>query len=290
MSIKIKTFGWKNPPLDVLSRIESGFIENNCILTDDNPDLIYKNEDFFDQAIDYSINYPNAYKIFNILDLQIDNPTYDLKRLKNQLLKADKITCISNTTKSQIKKYLDLDSEVIYTPSKNINFLNTKKTFPFLYVGRANSVNKRFNLIRQAFDITNWPQNYITICGSENPFFGRYLGIINDEYLNIAYNNAKITLLPSITEGIGLSFIESIMAYTPVVGCSDCIAALEFLPEKMICDPTPMGLVNKIKEINDNYKYFVDLSIEYAEKYKTQFNQKTVANNIIDIYLKSKYN
>ena len=43
--IKVKTFGWRNNSLDVISRIESGLIENGHLLSD-NPDIIYKNESF----------------------------------------------------------------------------------------------------------------------------------------------------------------------------------------------------------------------------------------------------
>ena len=39
-------------------------------------------------------------------------------------------------------------------------------------------------------------------------------------------------------------------------------------------------------EINDNYNEFRNLSIKYGKKYKEQFNKKTIAKNILEIYKK----
>lgn len=284
--MKIKAFGWRSQYLDQISRIEAGFITLGHELSDNNPDIVYKNEDFFDEAIDF-INKcdKRPFVIFNILDLQTHNLNYSLDKLKEQLKLADRVTCISNTVKGDIKKYLDIDAIVIYNPSKSTFSLgSTTKPFPFLYVGRANSPNKRFNLIKDTLRLANWPSNYLKVCGSEFPAFGDYLGIVDDESLNNLYNQAGIVLLPSITEGIGLSFIEALQASTPAIGCSDCKAAMEFLPECMICEPDPNSIRNKILDIKNNYSYYKQVAFDYGLKYKEQFSSISVAQRIIDIY------
>ena len=39
--------------------------------------------------------------------------------------------------------------------------------------------------------------NNIKICGTENPSFGNYLGVVQDDELNKLYNSSKFVLLPS---------------------------------------------------------------------------------------------
>ena len=286
MAIKIKCFGWRNSQLDQISRIESGFKELGYELVDDNPDLVYSNNDFYDDILDFTKKQEKRpFIIFNILDLQLSNPNYDLVKLKEQLFQADAITAISKSTQKQIKDNLGLDSVVIYNPSKpTYLFRVTQKTFPFLFVGRNYSHNKRFNLIKKTLKLAEWPEHYLVVCGSENPYYGQYEGIVDDERLNYLYNNAGIVLLLSSNEGIGLSFIEALQTYTPVIGCSDCEAAKEFLPECMICNPDPDSIRSKILEIKENYDYYRQVAFEKGIIYKEQFSAESVCKRIIDIY------
>lgn len=282
--MKIKTFGWRNQKLDQITRIEQGFVNLGHDISGNNVDLIYCNNDFFDEPIDFYRGYNNGKMIFNILDLQLDNPNYDLNKLKEQLSFAHKITCISKTVQKQIKDNLNLEAHVIYNPVKDVCYIpGIEKTFPFLYVGRARCQNKRYNLIHDAFKLSNWPSDLIRVCGSEPPVFGLYGGIVDDEELNILYNQAGITLLPSKFEGLGLTAIESLICGTPVIECSDNPTAYEFIPESMICEPNATSLIIKIKEINDNYEFFRNLALEYREKYKIQFDKNTIAQNIINL-------
>jgi glycosyltransferase involved in cell wall biosynthesis len=282
--MKIKTFAWRNNQLDQITRIEQGLINLGHEIVQENPDLIYCNNDFFDEPIKYAQDYPNALVIFNILDLQLDNPLYDLNKLRNQLFQSDYITCISKTVQNQIEENLQLESHIIYNPVKDIYHMpEIEKSFPFFYVGRARCQNKRYNLIQETFQISNWPSDLIRVCGPEPPTFGMYGGIVSDEDLNILYNQAGITLLPSKFEGLGLTAIESLICGTPVIECSDNPTAYELIPSCMVCDPTPTSLIIKIKEINDNYEFFRSLALEYGEKYKVQFNKNTIAQNILNL-------
>lgn len=286
--IKAKIFGWRCKPLDVVSRVEEGLSNNGIIFTDENPDLIYKNEDFFDEAIEFKKTCTNnPFIIFNILDLQIRNPKYNIDRLKDQLAHADVITCISHSVKNQIKEYLNIQAEVIYNPIKDISRKQLKKTIPFLYVGRANDENKRFYLIKETLSSFSGQQGLV-ICGSENPNFGEYVGVVDDETLNDIYNASKFVFLPSRFEGIGLSMIEGMIAGSIPITCNDNPTAIEFSPKEFICDPNPKAILDKMMEIHKNYEHFQKIALEYGEKYLQLMNKNQVAKNIINIY--NKYN
>ena len=284
--IKAKVFGWRCKPLDVVSRVEEGLENNGVIFVNENPDLIYKNEDFFDEAIEFKKTCTsNPFVIFNILDLQVRNPNYDIEKLKEQLRHANVVTCISHTVKNQIKQYLNIDAEVIYNPIKDISFKNLKRNIPFLYVGRANDQNKRFFLIKDALQKFNG-QTGLVICGSENPNFGHYIGIIDDERLNHIYNTSRFVLLPSKFEGLGLSMIEGMIAGAIPITCNDNPTALEFSPKEFICDPNQQAILDKMMEIHKNYSVNQQIALEYGKKYEEIMNKNQVAKNIINIYYK----
>jgi glycosyltransferase involved in cell wall biosynthesis len=286
--MRIKVFGWEHPVLSQVARIREGFISLGHELVDNNPDLLYSNNDRFCDVIDFYQKQENEpFLILNILDLQTDNPAYPLEEIKFHLSLANQITCISETTKKQIKKHLGFDNvKVIYNPAKPTYSLGeaNQKTFPFLYVGRANSRNKRFHLIKETLELACWPYNYLRVCGTENPIYCQYEGIVDDNTLNNLYNAAGIVLLTSVTEGIGLSAIESLQTFTPVIGCSDCEAMVEFLPECMICAPNPLQIRNKIFEIKENYDYYRQVAFEKGIIYKEQFSAESVCKRIIDLF------
>jgi len=283
--MKFQIFGWRNTQLDQVSRIEEGLINNGQELDNNNPDIIYSNNDMYDDILNFaSQQISKPLIILNVLDLQVNNPKYDLEKVKNQLTQANIITCISNTVKDQIYDTLNLKAHVIYNPVKDIRYDNNiQKTIPFLYVGRANDYRKRFSLIKDAF--INFPeiQNTLVTCGSENPFFGKHIGIVNDQDLNYLYNTSKFLLFPSSFEGLGLPMIEAMIAGCVPITCSDNKTAIEFCPSEFICDPSPQSYFNKLLELNDNYSKFQQIAIEYGIKYYSLMNKNQIAQNIINL-------
>jgi len=95
-------------------------------------------------------------------------------------------------------------------------------------------------------------------------------------------------MLPSKNEGIGLSMIEGMICGSVPIMCSDNLTAIEFAPKEFICEPDPKSIKNKIEEIKNDYKNFRELALKFGEKYKIQFNKKTIVNNIIEIYKNTK--
>ncbi len=282
--MKFKIFGWRNPQLDQISRIEQGLINNRHLLDDKNPDIVYSNNDMYDDILNFVKTLNKKPKIIlNVLDLQLNNPSYDLIKVKNQLLQADIITCISETVKKQIKQSIGLDAHVIYNPIKDIQFNNLNKSIPFLYVGRANDNRKRFSLIKNTLSNIENVHEGLFICGSENPYFGKYVGIVNDETLNHLYNISKFLLLPSSFEGLGLPMIEAMVGGCIPITCADNETAIEFSPPEFICEPNSNSLMNKLIELNNNYSHFQQISIQYGKKYSSLMNKNQIAKNIISL-------
>ena len=286
-SIKIAIYGWDGFTCQI-PRIKEGMQALGHMLSQDSPDLIYCNDPIeFQKAIDLKKKYPKAFLILNILDIpwHFTNINKIIEIWKNFLIQADAVTTISLKVKKDLSQLLDKKIYVIYNPIKDVYYdENVKKNNMFLYVGRANDPIKRIGLVRES--LTKIPDGLksIKICGSENPGFGNYLGVVSDQELNKLYNSSKYVYLPSKAEGIGLTMIEAMICGAVPITCSDNLTAKEFSPKNFICEPKPQCIADKINEINKEYKINRNLSLEYGKRYKVQFDKKNIAENIINIF------
>jgi len=272
-----------------IPRIKEGMEALGHVLSEESPDLIYSNDPRgYNKALLLKKKYPKAYLILNFLDMpwHISNIQKQTELLvKNYFLKADVITTISFKVKKDISKLYNKKIHVIYNPIKDVYFdENIKKNNIFFYVGRASDPVKRFNLVRESLlKIKDGVKN-TKICGSQNPNFGDYLGIIKDQELNKLYNASKYVLLPSSAEGIGLPMIEGMICGAIPITCSDNLTAKEFSPPDFICEPYPQSIANKIEELNKEYEAKRKIALEFGKKYKIQFDKKNIAKNIINIF------
>ena len=272
-----------------IPRIKEGMEALGHVLSEESPDLIYSNDPRgYNKALLLKKKYPKAYLILNFLDMpwHISNIQKQTELLvKNYFLKADVITTISFKVKKDISKLYNKKIHVIYNPIKDVYFDESiKKNNIFFYVGRASDPVKRFNLVRESLlKIKDGVKN-TKICGSQNPNFGDYLGIIKDQELNKLYNASKYVLLPSLAEGIGLPMIEGMICGAIPITCSDNLTAREFSPPDFICEPYPQSIVNKIEELNKEYEAKRKIALEFGKKYKIQFDKKNIAKNIINIF------
>ena len=272
-----------------IPRIKEGMEALGHVLSEESPDLIYSNDPRgYNKALLLKKKYPKAYLILNFLDMpwHISNIQKQTELLvKNYFLKADVITTISFKVKKDISKLYNKKIHVIYNPIKDVYFdENIKKNNIFFYVGRASDPVKRFNLVRESLLKIKDGEKNIKICGSQNPNFGNYLGIIKDQELNKLYNSSKYVLLPSAAEGIGLPMIEGMICGAIPITCSDNLTAKEFSPVDFICKPNSQSIVNKISELDKEYKIKRELALKFGKKYKMQFDKKNIAKNIIKIF------
>ena len=289
--IKFAGLGWEGPTGQI-ARIREGIQELGHEINNDNPDLIYCNDPGqYLNGIKLKKKFPTAILFFNFLDVPWHFPGVMKKlTIESTLMRehADIVSVISKKVKKDLSKFYNKQIEVIYNPAKDISLNKSiNKTNNFLYVGRANDPVKRVKLIYEAFKNDSEIKNII-FCGPEDPGFGNYLGIVEDKKLNELYNSSKFVLLPSKAEGIGLSMIEGMICGSVPLMCSDNLTAKEFAPNEFFCEPDPKSLKNKIEEVEKENNNYREKSLEYGKKYKIQFNKKTIANNIIEIYQRHK--
>ena len=272
-----------------IPRIKEGMEALGHILSKEFPDIIYSNDPKgYEESIKLKKKYPNAYLIFNFLDVPWHMPNIEKQTnqlVEHYLFKADAVSVISFKVKKDLEKFFKKKIHVIYNPIKDVHYdKSIKKNNKFFYVGRALDPIKRFNLVKESLLKIKDGEKNIKICGTENPNFGNYLGIIKDDELNKIYNSSKYVLLPSKAEGIGLSMIESMICGSIPITCSDNLTAKEFSPENFICEPNPESIVNKIEELVKNYEEKRKIALKFGSKYKIQFNKKNIAKNIINIF------
>jgi glycosyltransferase involved in cell wall biosynthesis len=270
-----------------IPRIEQGFIELNHKINYDKPDIIYSNDTGgYEEALKLK-QEKGGYLILNILDIpwHLSNVDILIKEWSYYLNKADVITTISETVKKDLEDLIDKKINVIYNPVKDVYYDDKiKKDKVFLYVGRANDFNKRIGLVYQTLTLIENGLGLINICGNENPNFGRYVGPVSDEDLNMYYNSSKFLFLPSKNEGIGLPMIEAMICGCIPITCYDNITAHEFSPSEFMVEPDPAKIANKIYILNKDYKKYQDLALAYGEKYKNQFNKIKIVENILNVY------
>ena len=272
-----------------IPRIKEGMELLGHTISEESPDLIYSNDPRgYDKALLLKKKYKSSYLILNLLDIPWHmRGIHKLTKLlvNKYFLRADAVSVISFKVQKDLAKFYDKKIHVIYNPVKDVYFdEKIKKDNMFIYVGRANDPIKRINLVHDS--ITKIPEGLknIKICGSEDPGFGNYLGVISDKNLNKLYNSSKYVLLPSKAEGIGLSMIEGMICGTIPITCSDNLTAKEFSPPDFICKPDAESIVKKIEEINKEYRVKRELALEFGKKYKTQFNKKNIAINIMNLF------
>jgi len=287
--MKVKILGWKNEELSIVNRLERGFIElgHEIAFFNEIPDLLIAiNPDVYNDAIEEEVT-EGGLKIFNVLDVPehlLD--TYPINDIKEQLKEADVITSISHFTKKQIKKYFKKNAQVVYTPSLEIENIPRNKDIDFLYVGRATDPNKRFDLIVNGMRDAGMPLSSLTVCGPDPISCGIYRGVVTSTHLNELYNQAKVVLLPSKLEGVGLSMIEGAMAQAIPLTCSDNKTVKEFGLEEFCAEPDPESYGRAMMKTLIN---FLEKKQRVQEIVKEQdlfhkFDKKTVAQKYIDIY------
>ena len=286
--IKISIFGADGHTCQV-PRIREAMQSLGHILSDKPPDLIYSNDPTgYEKAVFLKKKFPKSYLILNFLDVpwhmpKIREQTNSL--IKYFLVKADAVTVISFRVKKDLAKFFNKKIEVIYNPIKDVFYdKNIKKNNNFLYVGRANDPIKRINLVKESLQKIENGLKDIKICGTEDPGFGNYLGVVPDLELNKLYNSSKYVYLTSKSEGLGLTMIEAMICGSLPITCADNETAKEFLPEDFICEPNSQSIVNKIDELNKEYDAKRKLALEHGKKYKIQFDKINIAKNILNIF------
>ena len=281
--MRIKTFGAKHFTSQ-LPRIEEGFKELNHEIVNENADLIYSNDPTgFDDALK-----EKGVKIFNVLDIPEHLfPNYDLKKLDDQLMQATHITCISHTTKKQLKRFFNIRAtaiKIIYQPAMPVFQINEKKYgYKYLMIGRNSDLNKRNWLALQYLQLYD-SLNKCAALGNESPYMDvvDWYGIQPINVLNDFYNSVDYVFSLTKYGGIELSQIEAILAGKFPIVANDSQVAMEFNPE-FACNPTPEGIHQKILEIEANPLKYKEIVANKQLDFFSKFDRIEVAKRIIGL-------
>lgn len=283
--MKIASFGAEHF-LGQLPRIMEGWklLGHEC--SKNKADLIYSNDPSgYDEAIKYK-EENGGILILNVLDIPFHLKEINtiINTIKPKLQKADIITSISKTTSLSIKKYIGLNSYIIYNPVKDVSFLNLRKEKFFMAVGRLADPNKRFALAVNSINIFN---KEIDIFGSDSLVIRHPIikghGIVSDEKLNYNYNITKFYLATSYNEGLCLPMIESLICGCIPITCLDMTTASEFIPEEFLTEPNQEKIAQKISSINQDYNNYQKIALSFGKKYSKAFNKTTIAQNILNL-------
>ncbi len=161
--------------------------------------------------------------------------------INNATKRARKIIAVSNNTKKDIQKYLQIPGskiEVIYNGvSENFKLLKSQTKKPFLlYTGVWRDHKNLVNLIKAFSQIQKSnPEISLVITGRPDPHYPEvkeivkklrlqksviFPGLVSEKELLRLYNTATIFVFPSFYEGFGLPVLEAMSCGTPVA-CSN---------------------------------------------------------------------
>ena len=249
--------------------------------------LIHTTGLFEDAEKFYNNCHVRPVRLYNLLDSNNTNPGFYDKTIKDYQ-NCEIATTISITSKNKIIERLNISREinVIGFPARPVKFLKNHRGFCSLYVGRWNDPNKRTYLIKPSLELLGQDtENDLVVVSSDKPPFNCfYHNNVNDEILNLLYNGAEFTWLPSKQEGLGMSAIEAIQTGSIPLLCNDNDVVRELGLKDFSANPNPEALSRLVRKIQKNINYYWNKMDELRPKFEKQFSIDTVSQNILDLY------
>lgn len=208
--------------------------------------------------------------------------------------KSQKTITISQYSRQMIKKYLHIDSEVVYTsmevPSKEYKPIVADNYF--YHVGGI-SPHKNTELCIKAFLKANIDGYSLYISGmpKENYLSKKYAkfstikftGFLKQDEMYSMYANATALIFPSLAEGFGLPITEAMMLNTPIITSN--IAPMNEIAGNAAILVNPYSEENlslAIKKII-NSDIRVNL-LACSKKQRKLFNRKYMGQKMLEIY------
>lgn len=288
-----------------ISRIKEGFAKNSHVIVSspEYADLIYCNNPPFHHLIDFKLSGKTKAKfIFCVLDLPTHLGDFNPDSLRNQLLFADRVVSISETTRHHLLRLCHLDSEVIYNPIKDVHFDRSRAIYPFRFglVGRVLDPNKRASLSLEGLLRLGVEGDEVAIIGSEPLLFGSNTGVVSDNDLNDYYNSMDFLMGMSKNEGLFLPPLEALKCGVIPVLASDCEITHELYGELSDAlekrfdfrldkiEPTPDAIATFVRGLDADKERLaaikVFLSNYYIESMSDKFEKESVTSRIIHVF------
>lgn len=297
--MKIATFGSRHFGGQV-NRIDEGFVALGHELTPHSheADLVYSNDPAaFDQILIDACSGAaiDAKVIFNVQDLPLHIPSFDYAKLKEQLVRADAVTTISEYVQWQVREYLGLDSHVVYQPMKPVRrdpSAQLAERKRFAHVGRRFDENKNFVIGVHALRMLGYQPSDVFLVGNELGW-GDYCGVLSDENLNRVYNSVDFVLTLGTVEGFSLPTIEAMACGAIPVVHSGMTTRRELLPPDLFpeyngVDLTPASIARFIARCtNSPEEVMAGLKDRLHTHYQTNWAHKltgrAVAERIVEV-------
>jgi len=273
---------------------ETKFLSNykNVIYTGQNSPLAVSNNPK-GKNIYYCFTPPRS--IYDLKDAQLEHQppakklTHKLYNSSFQLLyesairKMDLIVADSKNVQSRIKKFLDLESIIIYPPCDVDKFCWVGQEDYYLSTARL-APYKRVDIIIQAF--INLPNKrlIVTSTGPEERYLKQlakgysniqFTGDINDQQLQKLIGNSIATIYIPKDEDFGMSPLESMASGKPVIGAGEGGLLETVIHGKTgwlsKLNPSPEELVLGIQEMTPQKALSMRLACEeQAKKFRTE--------------------
>jgi len=256
----------------------------------------------------------NAINITTVHDFTYEKFRKGFKKLihstqkKNAILKSDAIICISENTKKDLLEFLpNIDSEkihVIYNGVSDDYFRLIDKhldKLPFppntflIFVGSRDEDYKHFDFtveVASAMKLNLVIVGGKALTNKETQFLNSkfknenycYLGHIDNQLLNILYNNAFCLFYPSVYEGFGLPVLEAQKAGCPVIAYNGSSVKEIIGNQLLLFDRFSVEDVTTIINnylLNENSR---NLIIENGLKNSEKFSWNFTYNKILSVY------
>ncbi len=209
------------------------------------------------------------------------------------LLESQKILAISENVRNRLRKYLDLDAEVLYPPPPMQDRFHCKDYEPFIFVAQRLDPYKRTDLLLQSVELVEGDfkvliagtgpdetrlRDFVCEKGMENRV--QFLGRITDEELIDYYARCRMVYYAPFDEDYGFTTVEAFLSHKPVLTASDSGGALEFVEHKTngwIASPLPGEMAAGIREIIEQPDYAGRLGEEGYRKVRNLSWASTMA-------------
>lgn len=214
--------------------------------------------------------------------------------------KARLIFTVSDFSKTEIIKYLDVDAAKIKVIYNGVSELPTPipvKTDYGEYVLTVGSIDKRKNILNlvQAFGLIKHKDTKLIIVGDSNIIFNNvgneslkahqniiFTGRVNDRELAGLYNEASLFVYPSLYEGFGIPPLEA-MAY----GCPTLVSDIGSLREvcgdaSVYVNPLNVAEISKSIDLLIEDVALCGRLVEYGKQNIKRFSWETSARQIVD--------
>lgn len=233
------------------------------------------------------------------------------RKFKHAAKNAEKVIAISQQTKRDIVKYLNIDSEKISVVYQGCNDaykkdyneaqksqVTKKYNLPEQFILNVGTLQERKNALSIVRAIKSSPY-ILVLVGGEKKYANRiYTYIKNNglqkqvtflknvpvEDLAIIYQLSTVFCYPSICEGFGIPIIEAMFSKTPVITSKGSCFPEAGGPTSIYIEPEDHKMLReKIDLLFEDSRLRAQM-IESGLEYVQKFTDERVANHVFDVY------